>query len=84
MGSSHLDPLQQAFVEEADALFRREVNDFAVFTPKDSPSCPHGTVAQPVVCDCPKTRHYMGFREKPCDPSQKCIVRAVLFPNGTY
>ncbi len=84
MSASLLEPLQQAFAEHAEALFRKETDDFAAGRTLKNPSCPLGSIARPLLCDCSKTKNFLGFGERVCTTGNQCVVRVVLFPKGTY
>lgn len=83
VGTSDLEPLNQASSEQEEALFRKESNDYARNSAWEAPPCPFGTPERPLVCDCPKSKA-LKYGEHVCTADKKCIVRVVRFPNGTY
>lgn len=80
MGTSDLEPLHQASLEQAVAFFRKETDDFANGAAFGNPQCPQQRTK---LCDCPKTKAYLGQVDE-CAEISPCVVRVILFPNGTY
>ncbi len=64
-------------------LFREETEAIAGGGPNNAPKCP-SVLVMGVLCDCPKTHDNMFGHKHMCKREAPCIVRAVLFPKGSF
>lgn len=66
--------------------FRKEADAYADGSTPDAslPLCPLDHPSSSLHCECDKTRKAMSIDIANCERYAKCLVREVLFSNGTY
>lgn len=93
------EPCVQDPLELLVDLFRKNTNDYALGNTGDAAECPLGpprkitvympdrsrqVIEKPAICDCESVRFRMGVGTVQCKIRKSCLVRKVLFVNGTY